>query len=202
VSSDCSSEAALPAEGVLPEAALGEATIEEAPAVVPLRAAASSQAALRFFALVALTTVFADQLSKAWIRSWLPLNTGHEIIPGWLKFSHVLNEGAAWGMLAGQRWFLVAVTLIVMVVVSQMAREFAPHSRSARFGLGLILGGAVGNLIDRITAGAVTDFVDMQTSIEFIRTFPIFNVADSALTVGVILLILDVLLTRRLVTKE
>jgi signal peptidase II len=99
--------------------------------------------------------------------------------------------------LSGQRWFLIAVTLFVMFIVSQMARELAPHSKSARLGLGLILGGAIGNLIDRIWMGAVTDFIDMQTSIEWIRTFPIFNIADSALTVGVAILLFDFLLHRR-----
>jgi signal peptidase II len=158
----------------------------------------SSARALRIFALVALTTVIADQLSKMWIRSWLPLGGEHELIPGWLSLSHILNYGAAWGMLSGQRWFLIAVTLVVMVVVSQMAREFGPQSGSARLALGLILGGAIGNLIDRIYAGAVTDFIDLGTSIHFIRTFPVFNLADSALTVGVILLLFDILLHRRM----
>jgi signal peptidase II len=130
------------------------------------------------------------------------LQTGHEIVPGWLNFSHIVNEGAAWSMLSGQRWFLVGVTFVVMFIVVQMAREFAPHSVAARLGLGLILGGAVGNLIDRICAGAVTDFIDLQTSIGWIRTFPVFNVADSALTVGVILLLCDVLLNHRVVGRE
>ena len=154
--------------------------------------------ALRIFALVALATVIADQLSKMWIRSWLPLGDENPILPGLLSLSHLLNHGAAWGMLSGQRWFLIGITLVVMVVVWQMARELAPESPWARVGLGLILGGAVGNLIDRVMAGAVTDFIDLGTSIHFIRTFPVFNLADSALTVGVILLILDILLNRRL----
>ena len=193
--SDCSPEAAislesLPIEEAPPQMVAVSLTREEA---------AASARAMRVFAMVALLTVVADQFSKAWIRSWVPLNgLSHEVVPGWLDFSHILNRGAAWGMLSGQRWFLIGVTVIVMVIVSQMAREFAPHSALARMGLGLILGGAVGNLIDRIAAGAVTDFIDMGSPIAFIRTFPIFNLADSALTVGVMLLVLDIVLHRRL----
>ena len=201
--SEFSSEAALPVEGVLSDNPLKEAGDAEeiarleAVRLEMARRDAETMRALRFFAFVALAVIAVDQISKAWIRSWLPLHSGHEIVPGWLHFSHILNHGAAWGMLSGQRWFLVAVTLFVMFIVSQMARELAPHSKSARLGLGLILGGAIGNLIDRIYAGAVTDFIDMQTSIELIRTFPIFNIADSALTVGVIILLCDFLLHRR-----
>jgi len=203
VPSEFSSEAALPVEGVLsdnPSQEAGDAAEVarlEAARLEMARRDAETARALRFFALVALAVIVVDQLSKAWIRSWLPLHTRHEIVPGWLHFSHILNHGAAWGMLSGQRWFLVAVTLFVMFIVSQMARELAPHSKSARLGLGLILGGAIGNLIDRICAGAVTDFIDMQTSIEWIRIFPIFNIADSALTVGVAILLFDFLWHRR-----
>ena len=185
MSSEYSSEAVLPAEKIAVETQLVQAREAE------------TARALRVFALVAFAVIVADQLSKAWIRSWLPLHSEHEIIPNWLSFSHILNKGAAWGMLSGQRWFLIAITLFVMVMVSQMAREFAPHNASARLGLGLILGGAIGNLIDRIWMGAVTDFLDMGSPIEWIRTFPVFNIADSALTIGVIVLLIDFLLHRR-----
>ncbi len=188
-------EAALPVDGALPENAAPESAAVPPASGVPVLAAAR---AMRFFMIVALLTVIADQASKVWIRSLIPLGVEHEIVPGLLSFSHILNRGAAWGMLSGQRFFLIGITFVVMFIVAQMAREFAPQSAPARFGLGLILGGAVGNLIDRIVTGAVTDFIDLGTSVEFIRTFPIFNIADSALTVGVILLILDVVLNRRL----
>ncbi len=185
MSSEYSSEAVLPAEKIAIETQLVAAREVE------------TARALRVFALMSFAVIVADQLSKAWIRSWLSLHAEQEIIPGWLSFSHILNKGAAWGMLAGQRWFLIAVTLLVMVMVWQMAREFAPHSAMARLGLGLILGGAIGNLIDRIWMGAVTDFIDLGTPIEWIRTFPVFNVADSALTIGVIVLLIDFLWHRR-----
>ncbi len=194
--SDCSSEAALPLESLPVEEA--PLPVVAAPSSAGVGAAASARA-MRSFAVIAMLTILADQLSKAWIRSTVALNGDSTVVvPGWIDFSHILNHGAAWGMLYGQRWFLIGVTVVVMVIVSQMAREFAPHSVLARYGLGLILGGAVGNLIDRIVAGAVTDFIDLGSPIEFVRTFPIFNLADSALTIGVLLLIFDILLNRRL----
>lgn len=200
MSSEYSSEAVLPVEGVMTEPKISEplddAQMQEAARILALRDAETARA-LRFFALMSFAVIVADQISKAWVRAALTLNIEHEVIPGWLSFSHILNKGAAWGMLSGQRWFLIAITLFVMVIVSQMAREFAPHSAMARLGLGLILGGAIGNLIDRIWQGAVTDFIDLQTPIEWIRTFPVFNIADSALTVGVIVLLIDFIGHRR-----
>lgn len=191
VSSDYSSEAVLAAEKI---------ENQRAKEMVEAREAEVARA-LRVFAWLSLAVIVADQISKAWIRSWLPLHSEHEIISGWLSFSHVLNKGAAWGMLSGQRWFLIIITLFVMVMVWQMAREFAPHNAAARLGLGLILGGAIGNLIDRIWIGAVTDFIDLGSPIEWIRTFPVFNIADSALTVGVIILLFDFVLHRREVSS-
>lgn len=141
------------------------------------------------FALLAITILVVDQLSKAWIRATLPHGAELPLWPGWVHLSHVLNRGAAWGMLSGQRVFLIGVTLIVIVVVSLWARDIVQRGTLARVGLGLVLGGAVGNLIDRIRFGAVTDFIDLDTPIAWLQTFPVFNVADSALTIGVTLLI-------------
>lgn len=195
MSSDYPPEAVLSAEGIVTENRF-EAS-EQAVAMPNVVTAEDTARALRAFALMSFAVIVADQLSKAWIRSWLSLHNEHEIIPGWLSFSHILNKGAAWGMLSGQRWFLIGITLFVLSIVSQLAREFAPHSAMARLGLGLILGGAIGNLIDRIWMGAVTDFIDLQTSIEWIRNFPVFNIADSALTVGVVILLFEFLWLRR-----
>ena len=112
--------------------------------------------------------------------------------PGIVHLSDIRTRGAAWGMLAGHRWFLVLVALGVMLVVGYLAREIAPRSAWACAGLGLILGGAIGNLIDRVLFGSVTDFIDMDTTIQWIREFPVFNLADSALTVGVALLLIEI----------
>jgi signal peptidase II len=148
------------------------------------------------FAIVALCVVFLDQLFKLWIRSTLPLGGRIEIWPGWVHLSHSQNSGAAWGMMSGQRWLLILVSVGVSVFIVKMANELAPRGVLSTSALGLIFGGAIGNLIDRICFGAVTDMIDLDTPVEILRTFPVFNIADSALTVGVILLMIDFLLRR------
>jgi signal peptidase II len=99
-------------------------------------------------------------------------------------------------MMSGQRWLLIAVSIGVSIFIVKLAREFESRGVLALSALGLIFGGAIGNLIDRIVFGHVTDMIDLDTPLEYLRTFPVFNIADSALTIGVILLILDFLLRR------
>jgi signal peptidase II len=151
---------------------------------------------LRVFAVVSFLVVLLDQSFKIWIRRNLPFGETLEILPGWVHLSHTLNTGAAWGMLSGQRWLLIAISLGVSVFIIKLAKELAPRGGLSLAALGLIFGGAIGNLIDRVLFGVVTDMIDLDTPIEYLRTFPVFNIADSALTVGVILLILDFLLKR------
>lgn len=148
-----------------------------------------------FFFVAALALV-ADQLSKIAVRRSLEPGDHFDVVSGWLHFGHVHNYGAAWGVLSGQRWLLVVFTLIVSAAIVWSAREMVERGKLATIGLGLILGGAVGNLIDRVLQGYVTDFIDLDTPVEVLRTFPVFNIADSALTVGVILMLLSLLFAR------
>lgn len=148
------------------------------------------------FAVLAALTVVLDQLAKAWIRAVLPQGQDIPVLPGWVHLSHVLNHGAAWGMLSGQRWLLALIAFIVSGTVVWLVRQEQASGSCVRVALGLILGGALGNLIDRIVAGAVTDFIDLDTPVAWLQTFPVFNLADSALTVGVVLLTYDALFRR------
>jgi signal peptidase II len=148
-----------------------------------------------FFALTVIALVL-DQLSKVIVRHDIPLGGRVEFIPGLIHFSHVQNRGAAWGIFAGQKLPLIIFTAVIIVVMLTSAREVVRRGRLASAAFGLILGGAVGNLIDRITFGYVTDFLDTDTSVQFLRTFPVFNIADSALTIGVILMLLTMLFQR------
>jgi signal peptidase II len=145
----------------------------------------------RVFLLIASVVLLVDQATKAWIRSSLPPGAEVDLMPGWVHLSHVLNYGAAWSMLTGQRWLLVGVALVVAVGVAMAAREIGGRSVGANVGLALLFGGAIGNLIDRIATGAVTDFIDLDTPWPILQNFPIWNGADAALTVGVALLIFD-----------
>ena len=117
------------------------------------------------------------------------------VIPGFFDFTHVRNTGAAFGMLnnidfAYKPAVMVIVALVALGAVASYALTLPATQRIARYGLALILGGAIGNLIDRATMGYVVDFVDVYwRGVHFWA----FNVADSAITVGVALMLLDVL---------
>ena len=159
----------------------------------PAARTGSTPRQLAGFFVIALLLVGADQASKAMIRATLSVGGQAPLLDGWAHLNHVLNYGAAWGIFDGQRFFLIGVTFFVLVVVGLLAREFAARGALAMSGLGLILGGAIGNLIDRLRFGAVTDFIDLDTPLIWIQWFPVFNIADAALTVGVALLLLDFL---------
>ena len=139
--------------------------------------------------------VAIDQLTKAIVRATLPLHSSVTLLPGLVDFTHVRNTGAAFGILNGADFpFKTAVIAIVataaLIGVGMYAASLAHHQLVARIGLALIIGGAAGNLLDRVIAGSVVDFVDV-----YWRTYHFwaFNVADSAITVGVGIMILDML---------
>ena len=147
--------------------------------------------------LSALAAFLLDLLSKVWVRGNLPPGGRAEVIPGVVHLQYVTNLGAAWGVLNGQRVFLVVFSLLMVGAVLAWAKQAIALGKCSTVGLGFILGGAVGNLLDRIVRGAVTDFIDVDTSVEVLRTFPVFNMADSALTVGVVLMLLAFFLNHR-----
>jgi len=147
--------------------------------------------------------VALDQLTKAIVRATLPLHTNREIVPGFLDFTHVRNTGAAFGILNAVDFPFKTVVIAViataaLVGVGFYAASLAHHQLIARFGLALIIGGAAGNLIDRVLSGSVVDFVDVYWKTHH---FWAFNVADSAISVGVTMLILDMLTTGPHVSK-
>src|SRR5688572_30110940 len=140
-----------------------------------------------------IVIVVLDQITKAMVRAMLPLHASVTIIPGLMDFTHVLNTGAAFGILNTSDFAFKTglISLIAVAALAGVAIYAAGLPRDqimARTGLALIIGGAAGNLIDRVTTGAVVDFVDV-----YWRThhFWAFNVADSAITVGAGIMILD-----------
>ncbi len=146
-------------------------------------------------AVVSAAIVVLDQITKQMVRVGVPLHDSIEVIPGMLNLVHVRNTGAAFGFLnladfASKRLLMTGMALLALVAVGWYASQIGPRAVLARAGLALILGGAVGNLIDRAAVGYVVDFVDVYWgSVHFWA----FNVADSAITVGACLLILDLL---------
>jgi len=144
---------------------------------------------------VPIVIVALDQLTKAIVRSMLPLHASVTVVPGFMDFTHVRNTGAAFGLLNAAdfrfKTVLIGVVAVAALVgVGIYAASLARHEIMARVGLALIIGGAAGNLIDRVVIGSVVDFVDV-----YWRThhFWAFNVADSAITVGAAVMILDML---------
>lgn len=144
---------------------------------------------------IALVIVVSDQLTKLAIVDFIDLY-GKVSLTSFLALTHQHNYGAAFSFLADaggwQRWFFVALAAIVSVVLAVWVwkiRHEGPAILVA--GLSLVLGGAVGNLIDRIRLGYVVDFIQVDLSVPFFDPFPSFNVADAAITVGAALLIID-----------
>lgn len=142
-----------------------------------------------------ILVVVLDQGTKALVRSKLPLYTSTTVIPGFMDFTHVPNSGIAYGFLQTVDFpfktaILALVAAAAMIAVGLYAASIARHQLVARIGLALIIGGAAGNLIDRVVWGSVIDFVDV-----YWRTwhFWVFNVADSAISIGVAVMILDML---------
>ena len=151
------------------------------------------------FYLIALAIVLTDQATKAIVLRTMRLGQSIPIVPGYFDLTFVLNPGAAFSLLAtlperirSPFFILISVAAAVLIVVYR-ARHLRGH-RLATVSLGLILGGAVGNLIDRIRYGVVVDFLDAHVHQYH---WPVFNVADSAISVGVTLLLIEMLLEWR-----
>lgn len=133
------------------------------------------------FYLVAILVVVIDQITKAIVRGAIPIGESLTLIPGFVYLTHIANSGAAFGILQNYRAIFFVAAAIVIGLIFYFQRTLAKDNRGMNLLLGLVMGGAIGNLIDRVAIGAVTDFVDF-------RFWPVFNVADSAIVVGAIFL--------------
>jgi len=130
---------------------------------------------------------FVDQVTKYLVMQNLLINDHRVVIPGLFNISHVRNTGAAWGMMQGFNMGLVILSVIMLIVMVGFRRRFMSDTRFYRVMVGLIVGGIVGNLIDRLRLGFVMDFLDFHWRSHH---FPSFNIADSAICTGVGLYIL------------
>ncbi len=132
--------------------------------------------------VIAFTVVLVDQLSKYFIEKYLAVQHSVAVIPHVLHLSLVHNRGAAFGMLRGQVPFFIFTAVLAIALMYAMLKNQSLRTVSAySVALSLILGGALGNLIDRVTFGYVIDFFDF-------RVWPVFNIADSAITVGAVII--------------
>lgn len=146
--------------------------------------------------LAALVLVF-DQASKLWADGALELYERIELLPGF-NLTLVYNRGAAFSLLSDaagwQRWFFAAFAIIISAVILVWLRRVVRNDRLQAGGLTLVLGGALGNVWDRLVHGHVIDFIDLYYGDWH---WPAFNIADSAITLGVVLLLAETLFVRR-----
>ena len=142
-----------------------------------------------------LLVVALDQLTKWLVRVRVPLHDSVQVIPNLLDITHVRNTGAAFGFLngvdfPGKTLLIGVVAVVALIGVALYSGTLSNQQLLPRLGMALIIGGAAGNLIDRIVIGSVVDFVDAYWGTFH---FWAFNVADSAITVGVAVMILDMI---------
>lgn len=150
----------------------------------------------RLFLGALLLAVPLDQLTKWWVSRTLSYGDEIPVIEGFFHLSHVRNPGAAFGILATSPepvrvFFFVGVTLVAIALILSFFRKLAPGDRFSALSLGLILAGALGNLIDRVRFGEVVDFLHFRLWGGY--SWPDFNLADSFIVVGVMLLVIELL---------
>jgi signal peptidase II len=146
--------------------------------------------------IIALIVIALDRWSKLWIIHHIPIGHARVIIPGVFRLTHVLNTGAAFSLFEGStspatvRNLLVAFSVVAVIVVLALIWRFGGQFSLVSFSLALILGGALGNLYDRLRFSHVVDFLEVRI-IHY--HWPDFNVADSAICIGACLLLLEML---------
>lgn len=143
------------------------------------------------YIFVVILIIVFDQLSKWLVVTNMELHQSIPIVDGWLHITSTRNKGAAFSLLENQLWFFIIIALIAVSLLSYLIYRFRREDKFLGYVFAFILGGAVGNLIDRILTGEVIDFIDFA-----IINFPIFNIADIAITVGTALLIIYVLFNK------
>jgi signal peptidase II len=141
------------------------------------------------------TIVVLDQLTKFLVKATIPLYAKREIVPNFLDLTHVQNTGAAFGVLNAAEFpyksgVMIGIATLALLAIALFGRQLGAHEKLSRYGLSFIIGGAFGNLIDRALAGYVVDFVDVYWGEAHCWAF---NVADAAITVGAILVLLDMI---------
>jgi len=141
---------------------------------------------------LSLLILVLDQVSKLWVIAHFHLYESVEILPS-VNLTYVHNMGAAFSFLSSaggwQRWFFVAIAIIAVIVIVVWLSRLKPNEKWMAVTLSLILGGAVGNLYDRISYGYVVDFIDVYYGSHH---WPVFNVADSAISIGVLMMLIDI----------
>lgn len=145
--------------------------------------------------ILSIIVVIADQLSKYFAIERLKGSISHVIIPGFLKFTYVENYGAAFGILKDKKMFFIIITLIIIMFISIfLIRYYNKINIFMKIGLALLLGGAIGNFIDRVRFAYVVDFINVRLFNCY--DFPVFNIADISIVCGTIIILILTLLNK------
>ncbi len=139
---------------------------------------------------ITIVILVLDQITKFMIASSMKIGDSFNVIPNFLNITSHRNDGAAWGILSGKMGFFYIITLVILVVLIVFFIKEAKYNLLMQIAISLLFAGALGNFIDRVFHGEVVDFVDTYI---FGYNFPIFNVADSSLTIGVLLIVIALL---------
>jgi signal peptidase II len=132
--------------------------------------------------LVAAAILVADQLTKGVVRARIPLGRSIPVVDGYISLTHVRNSGAAFGLMPDGRPILVAAGILMSLILMYVLIAGRVHHSTTRVAMGMVLGGSLGNLVERLgPTGRVTDFLD-------VHIWPVFNIADSAVVIGAIVL--------------
>jgi len=143
-----------------------------------------------FIWAIAIFVFLLDRASKIFVLRNLKLNESVEIIKNIFYFTLVRNTGAAFGIFKNQTLFFIVVSILAVITIVIYIKKFLNIPFMIKIGLALILGGALGNLVDRLCFGYVVDFLDF-------KIWPVFNIADSAITAGTFLLIVNLMTKKR-----
>ncbi|PWZ87209.1 signal peptidase II, partial [Staphylococcus pseudintermedius] len=132
---------------------------------------------------ITLIILIGDQLTKFIIRTQMTLGESFAVVPKFLYITSHRNNGAAWGILSGKMTFFYIITIIVLIALIVFYIKEAKNNMLMQIAISLLFSGALGNFIDRVSSGEVVDFID---TVIFGYDFPIFNIADASLTIGVV----------------
>ena len=130
------------------------------------------------FAALSIAVIIIDQIAKLAVSSLIPLGSSVPVIEGIFHFTYVRNRGAAFGLFEGSRWISVLAAVVIIAVIIYLRQRIAREPLLVRAAVAMLVGGTIGNLIDRILYGYVIDFFDF-------RVWPVFNIADIGICVGV-----------------
>ncbi|MBQ8192622.1 MAG: signal peptidase II [Bacilli bacterium] len=139
--------------------------------------------------IISIILLIIDQISKILVIKYIDINNSIELIKNFFYLTYTHNEGAAFSILTGQRIFLILIAITILIIIFNYIRKNKTKNKVETVAFSLIIGGSLGNLIDRIVRGYVVDFLDFKI---LGYNYPIFNLADTFIVVGVFLLFIFV----------